>query len=155
MGQIARRLALMAAALAAAVLVSGCSGTDVELKGGVFDLMGVSGNMNARKSEPKLADRPGLVIPPSTSSLPPPSAAQQPVVAANGEAFPVNPEEAKKTKQAEIVARHAAFCEKARQRHEAGLTPVVESSPWGSCETSVLTNVTGRDIMGNKPIKTE
>jgi hypothetical protein len=137
--------------LVAGVTVSGCSGTDVELKGGVFDALGVN-NIGAKRAEPKMTDRPGLVIPPSTASLPAPGSQPQPHVAANGEAFPVNPEDAKKLQTAQLVEQHKAFCEKARQRHESGLTPEIESSPWGSCHESVLRNLTGRDASGQKAV---
>ena len=154
MGQIAirriKRLTLLAGVLVAGTILSACSGTDVELKGGVFDLMGISGT-GAKREEPKMANRAGLVIPPSTASLPPPGAAPtQPALAANGEAFPVNPEDAKKAELANVVDQHKAFCEKSRQRHEAGISPIIESSPWGSCEESVLRNFSGRDLAGNK-----
>lgn len=137
---------------AACVLVAGCSGTDVELKGGVFDLMGISGNSSAKRAEPEMDNRPGIVVPPSTASLPEPGAAPRATVASTGEAFPVNPEDAKKASTADIIARHKTFCEAARQRHEAGLTPIIENSPWGSCHESVLRNFTGKDLAGTKEV---
>ena len=145
---------VLACLLAAGVSIGGCSGTDVELKGGVFDLLGVS-DLSSKREEPKLQDRPGLVIPPSTASLPAPGSAPQPTVAANGEAFPVNPEDAKKVQAAEIVAKHKAFCEQAQQRYDAGMTPTIENSPWGSCHESLLRNVSGRDLSGNKAVGAE
>ena len=154
MGQCTGRFAFAAAVLAAGLSLSACSGTDVELKGGVFDLMGVSGPA-AKRSDPKLADRPGIVVPPSTASLPPPIDSSAPVIAANGEAFPVNPEEAKRSQVADIVAQHKAFCERARQRHDAGLTTELESSPHGACHQSVLRNFTGSDLSGTKRVGAE
>ena len=99
MGQIQKRLTMMASAMSLGLLLSACSGTDVELKGGVFDLLGVSGS-GQKRAEPKMKNRPGIVVPPSTASLPKPGAApQQTALAANGEAFPVNPEEAKESQE--------------------------------------------------------
>lgn len=148
----AMRQMVVTCLLVAGIAVSGCSGTDVELKGGVFDALGVS-NIGAKREEPKMVNRPGLVIPPSTASLPAPgSQPQQQQVAANGEAFPVNPEDARKLQTAQLVEKHKAFCEQARQRHEAGVTPEIESSPWGSCHESVLRNLTGRDASGQKAV---
>jgi hypothetical protein len=152
MGHISMRLTVIAALVAAGTFVSACSGTDVELKGGVFDLMGISGSSNSKSAEPKLAERQGLVVPPSTASLPKPGEVQTPVVASNGEAFPVNPEDAKKADLANVVEQHKAFCEQARRRVEAGLTPIMENSPWGSCQESVLRNFTGKDLAGNKAV---
>lgn len=99
-----------------------------------------------------MVNRPGIVIPPSTASLPAPSQGGPVPVAANGEAFPVNPEDAKKARVANVVTQHKAFCENAQQRHDAGLTAVVESSPWGACHESVLRNFTGKDLSGDKAV---
>lgn len=151
MGRMTARFMILASVLAAGMAVSACSGADVELKGGVFDVLGVSGNQKTRK-EPQMANRPGLVIPPSTASLPAPGAAQPTVLAANGEAFPVNQEDAKKMKSAEILQRHNAFCEKSRQREKLGLTATIEDSPWGSCHQSAFRNFTGKDLAGNKAV---
>ena len=140
------RASAVSAAFAAVIALGGCSGYDVELQGGVFDALGVSGNVNGKKSkEPKLANRPGIVVPPSTASLPQPGGRPPVVVASNGEAFPVNPEEARKLKADARIRKHAEFCEKARERHEAGLTSVLESSPWGACHASALRALTGKD----------
>lgn len=146
MGQFTVRMFKFAAPLAAAVFVSACSGYDLELKGGVFDVLGVS-NIQGRK-EPKLASRNGLVVPPSTASLPMPGTAPPASVAANGEAFPVNPEDARKQDKAVILARHNAFCKKSRERYASGIATEVKSSPWGSCEQSILRNLTGKDLSG-------
>lgn len=148
MGQFKARPAMIAGLMASTMLLSACG--SVELKGGVFDALGVTGS--GRQAEPKMDNRPGLVIPPSTASLPAPGSnqQQQAALAPNGEAFPVNPEDARKQENADILRRHNAFCEKARQREEAGLTATVESSPWGSCQQSVLRNLTGKDLSGNR-----
>ena len=145
MGQLAKRMYSFLAIAAAMLLVSGCGG-GVEFKGGIFDVLGVN-DINTRK-EPKLASRPGLVVPPSTASLPAPGSAPQTTVGANGEAFPVNPEDAKKRDKAIVLARHKAFCEKSRQRFEARITKEIVDSPWGSCQESILRNLTGRDLSG-------
>ena len=149
MRQITARMTMLAAVAAAANLVSACGGGD-ELNGGIFDALGV--NDIKSRQEPKMANRPGLVIPPSTASLPAPGAAPPTVLASNGEAFPVNPEEAKKQQGADIIRRHNAFCEKARQREQTGITSTIESSPWGSCHQSALRNLTGKDLAGKKAV---
>ncbi len=146
MGQFTLRMFKFAAPVAAAVFVSACGGYGVELKGGVFDALGVN-DVNTRK-EPKLANRPGLVVPPSTASLPTPGSAPPTAVAANGEAFPVNPEQAQQQNKDVVLARHNAFCEKSRQRYGVGIASKIEDSPWGSCHQSVLRNLTGKDLSG-------
>ena len=58
--------------LALALPLSGCS-DGLELNGKIFDVLGVSQAAQAAKaSEPKLAARPGLVLPPDASRLPQP-----------------------------------------------------------------------------------
>lgn len=149
------RITVLTSILVAGLLVSGC-GSEVELKGGVFDALGVSGVQGARRDEPEMANRPGLVIPPSTASLPAPGKKQpDTALAANGEAFPVNPEDAKRMKAADILRRHNEFCEKSRQREKIGLATAVEDSPWGSCHESALRNLTGKDIMGRPAVKAQ
>lgn len=150
----AMRQVVLAGLMAVAISVGGCGGTDVELKGGVFDALGVN-DINAKRVEPEMQNRPGLVIPPTTASLPAPGSVPQTEVAANGEAFPVNPEDRKKTDTAQIVAEHKAFCDAAIQRYENGLATVIEKSPWGSCHESVLRNMTGRDLSGQKAVGKE
>jgi len=150
----AMRQVVLAGLMAVGMLAGGCGGTDVELKGGVFDALGVN-DIGAKREEPKMQNRPGLVIPPTTASLPAPGSAPPTEVAANGEAFPVNPEDRKKVDTAQIVAQHREFCEAARQRYENGVATVIEKSPWGSCHESVLRNVTGRDLAGQKAVGKE
>ena len=145
MGQLVDRMYTFGVLAAISLIVAGCGG-GVEFKGGIFNALGV--NDNQSRNEPKLADRPGLVVPPSTASLPAPGAAPQTAIAPNGEAFPVNPEEAKQQNKAAILARHNAFCKKSRQRFNARLATDIMDSPWGSCEESILRNFTGKDLSG-------
>lgn len=135
-------------------MLSACSGYDVELQGGLFEAAGLS-NISKKREEPKLTDRPGIVMPPHTASLPQPGAVPTQNVAANGEAFPVDPEESKKTQTAALIAQHKAFCEKARERQKMGHTEVIENSPWGSCHESILKNFTGKSAWGNKAINVD
>jgi hypothetical protein len=151
MAKVSGHLARFTVVAICAVAVSACSGTDVELKGGVFDAMGIS-NLNSKSVEPQLANRPGIVIPPSTASLPKPGAPPAPVAADNGEAFPVNQEDARKARAVETVQRHRAFCEKSRQKYDAGMTATLEDSPWGPCNESVLRNLTGKDLGGRSEV---
>jgi hypothetical protein len=152
MGQIAQRFITLAGCVAASVLLAACSGYDVELKGGVFDAAGLS-NISAKRTEPKMANRPGIVIPPSTAALPVPgSPPKQQTAAVNGQAFPVNPEDAVKADVAALRAKHEAFCVKARERYENGITGVIERSQWGECHESVLRNFTGKSAWGNKAV---
>jgi hypothetical protein len=58
----------LAAAFACALALAGCGG--VEFQGKVFDYMGLSGDR--QHSDPQMADRAPLLVPPNVSQLPPP-----------------------------------------------------------------------------------
>jgi hypothetical protein len=62
------RAALLAAALAATLALSGCGG--IEFQGKIFDYMGVSGDR--KQPDVRMAERPPLLIPPNTKALPAP-----------------------------------------------------------------------------------
>ena len=132
-----------------ALSVAGCGGYDVELNGGLFDLIGVS-DIGKKKVEPKLAKRNGIVVPPTTAALPPPGGrpAPGPQVAANGNglAWPTDPEISKAdAKQAKLRA-HLEFCEKARARVTNTEDDVLPDGPLGSCQESVIRNFTGKGL---------
>ncbi len=149
MNRVFRKSGAFAALLFTSGL-AGCAGTDVELNGGIFDLVGFN-NIGKKQAEPELTQRSSLVVPPSTASLPTPgSSAQQPTaVAANGEAWPVDPEKKDAQQTAALQAQHKEFCEKARHRYETGLSSTLEQGPLGSCEESILRNFTGKGLFEN------
>ena len=155
MARTSTRRSLVILYLAASLSLAGCAGTDVELKGGVFEAAGLT-NIGKKPKEKEMENRPGIVIPPSTASLPPPGATPAPTqVAATGEAFPINPEDRNKMKKSELIAKHEAFCEKSRQRFEQGMTAVLERSPWGECHESIMKNLAGQSLWGNKNVGSE
>ena len=129
--------------------VAGCSGYDVELNGGIFDLVGIS-DIGKKRAEPKLDKRNGIIVPPTTAALPPPGGRPQPtgsqVAAANGQAWPVDPEIAKADQKQALLKQHLAFCAKARQRFAAQLDSFLQDGPLGSCDESVIRSFTGKDL---------
>lgn len=134
-----RRKTVAATALAATLALSGC-GYDVELQGGIFEMMGVAGSTASSKpSEPKMGNRAGIVVPPNTGKLPPPGSPQSAAVTADP-SWPVDPEERQAVAAAEQRKAHAAFCEKAlidaRIKEGPNHTPVM--GPMGRCEPSLL-----------------
>lgn len=150
------RAVLIALGSLAVLAVGGCGGYDVELKGGVFDAMGISGKQQAHAREPHLNSRQGLVVPPSTASLPAPGSAPQPsqVASVEGQNWPVDPEKQKADKQAALKAEHEAFCAKQRDKLDAGLINTLEDGPLGSCRRSIVKALTGKDPFwgpGSKP----
>ena len=137
--------------VACGLLLSGCAGYDVELKGGVFDVLGIS-DIGKKKTEPKMAQRTGIVVPPRTAALPVPGSrpAPQQVASAGGQQWPVNPEDAQAGKKQALLNQQAAFCSKERQKLAAGLITVLGEGPLGSCEESVLKNLTGKRVFDRK-----
>lgn len=138
-----KRFALVAC-LSMAALTAGCGGFDgVELQGGVFDALGVSGSGSSKKlSDVKVDPRPGLVLPPSVDKLPEPVTGSIAAAPAAGEAWPVDPEDRKAANAAELDRRHKEFCERAiadaRMRNESG----VVMGPKGNCQPGLLGSLT-------------
>ena len=145
--------ALFALGACGLLSLGGCSGYDVELNGGVFDMLGVSGKQQSRAREPKVVARQGLVVPPSTASLPEPGSAQPQVAAAGGQNWPVDPDRAKALQKDARQAQHDAFCAEARRRHDAGIDQVLANGPLGSCHESIVKAFTGKPLWERKADK--
>jgi hypothetical protein len=102
----ADRALRLAAALASTLALGGCGG--IEFQGKVFDYMGISGDRT--QPDVHMTERPPLVLPPNTKTLPPPGSG---VAVATARAdWPTNPEVTTKNiavaKQAEQVKEEAA-----------------------------------------------
>ena len=105
------RLRTLLGALLLATAVAGC-GDGIEIKSPLLNT--VASSLGAgQKKEPQLADRPGIVIPPSTAALPPPGSGQA-VNAAITAQLPKGPEQmaaaaaAEKKKQEDEACKQAA-----------------------------------------------
>jgi len=100
------RAALLAAALASTLALGGCGG--IEFQGKIFDYVGLSGDR--QEPDPRLAERPPLLLPPDTKALPPPGSGV--AVATAREDWPQNPElvqkQIVKAKEAEKSKEEAA-----------------------------------------------
>ena len=138
-----RRIALILSAALASSSLAGCGFDDVQFNGAIFEAMGL--NNNKSYEEPKLPPRAGIVLPPDTERLPAPGtevAAPPP-----GEAWPVDPEQSKVAAAEEAERRHQEFCREALWKAKvAGQTDVQITGPKGSCNPSILRNLTGKDI---------
>jgi hypothetical protein len=96
-----------AGALVCILLLGGCGG--VELEGKVFDYMGVSGG-GSKEADVRMGERPPLLVPPTTNSLPQPGTGAAVVTARQD--WPDDPEKVRKrlatqeqAKQAELEAK--------------------------------------------------
>jgi hypothetical protein len=133
------RAAILALCGGVAMLSAGCDG-GVQLNGKVFDAMGTSGN-GSSTAEPKMAQRTGLVVPPSTGSLPVPGS-QQPAEAP--EIAGINdPDKIAKVSQAEKQRQQDEYCkvhyEQAKQRGDDNAD--LAEGPLGSCKGSLFTGL--------------
>src|SRR5690606_21058701 len=139
------RMALAATAIMAPLVLSGCGFDDVQFNGAVFEAMGLANNGKSRE-EPKLPPRAGIVLPPDTEQLPEPGSVQV-ATPPPGEAWPVDPEERQVAAAEELDRQHQEFCREALWRaRAAGQTDAQITGPKGSCNPSILRNLTGKDI---------
>jgi hypothetical protein len=131
-------LSILAACLALAV--AGCSSDDVELNGGVFDMVGIGSNSPKSHGDPKIAERAPLIVPPTLDRLPAPSDGPAPQAQIAG----INDPDAAKAKSREQQeAQQAEFCKKNYDDVKARGDDSAESvvGPLGPCRKSVLTAI--------------
>jgi hypothetical protein len=130
-----RLLGLMAVSVAA-VALAGCGDGGVELNGKLFDALGVSeASQRNAKSEPKLRERTGLVVPPDTNRLPEPGSGAAGEPDLNSQVS--DPERRKALAAAEKARLHQAYCsgeanwkERVADRNASARAP---TSPYGPC----------------------
>lgn len=129
-----------AAAVASALVLNGCGGVDgVEFNGKIFDWLGVS-DAAQQKSEPKMADRAPLVVPPNVTRLPDPGSGRtsdEQVAALN------DPELRKQAAAKERQRLHEAYCRGDIQWKDKAFKPQdvgANRSPYGTC--GALGNIT-------------
>ncbi|MEZ5844082.1 MAG: hypothetical protein R3D27_10190 [Hyphomicrobiaceae bacterium] len=148
--RVGPRAATLAVVITLALSVAGCGGTEVEFKGGLFDMVGLSDINNKKTGEARVPQRPGLVLPPENARLPEPGSAPQTTASLGGDAaWPVDPEETKANRDAALKREHAAFCERAREKARLNNNDSIEDGPLGSCRQSILKNFTGRDMIND------
>jgi hypothetical protein len=150
------RSVLMAVCLSAAAALGGCqSGFEgVELQGGVFDMLGISGSsLSAKSKDPQVPARSGIVLPPDQARLPQPGSggAQQ-----NVAQLPDDVDERRAREAADIDRRHKEFCDNALRTAKArGEDGTVIQGPKGQCNPSILTTF-GQSLNNlNQPINTK
>ena len=135
--------ATAAKVVGAAVLVmafGGCSPGDIQLEGKLFDAVGVGTN-SKKSSEPVMAARSPLVLPPNMERLPQPGKQEggdSPDVAAIND-----PDKKLEVSRADLEKQQAEYCkvnyEQAKQRGDE--TADDAAGPLGSCRGSVFSLV--------------
>ena len=120
---------------------AGCSMDDVQFNGGLFDAVGLSDSAKVKSSEPKIAERAPLVVPPTLERLPEPGAP----VPDEGKIAAIEDYDAKRTASKEELERQQAeYCkvnyEMAMGRGDE-TTALNAEGPLGPCRPSVLNSV--------------
>ncbi len=126
--------------VASTLLLSGCA-DGIDLNGKVFDWMGVSkAAQDERRTEPKLAERAPLVMPPNSNRLPEPGSGIEPT----NIAFPDDPEQRKAREAKERERLHMAYCRGDIQWKERAFNKDSNAprSPYGPCP-SLFGNLSG------------
>ncbi len=135
------RVALLSIPLLLAFGASGCSMDDVQFNGGLFDAVGLSDAARANGgSEPKVAARAPLVVPPLLDRLPQPGSEE---AAENTEIAGIKDHDAAKTaSKKELERQQAEYC---KVHYEQAKTRGEEvdfvAGPLGPCRKSVLTAI--------------
>ena len=130
-----RRLPRAMALCAVAVVTLGLGAcADTELNGKIFDVLGVSSAAQAAaQTEPKMAERTGLVLPPDASRLPEPGSGG----ADDGSTALTqvdDPERRKAAAAAERERLHKAYCSgEMGWKERAADKDYVPKSPYGPC----------------------
>jgi hypothetical protein len=135
-------------AVAAALLLTACSDS-LELSGKMFDVIGISSAVvDAKRAEPKLAERAPLVMPPDVNRLPEPGSGQPPpvaVAAAAQGAWPDDPEARKAREAKERERLHLAYCRGEAQWKKTALDKEsvgAPRSPYGPCPSLLGDTIT-------------
>jgi hypothetical protein len=126
-------LTVCAAATVGAMLTLGACMDGIQLEGKLFDMMGVSGSaLDARKRDPKMADRAPLVVPPDTKRLPEPGSGK---TADTDLASLKDPEQKKLADAKERERLHLAYCRGEIQWKERAfeVEKGAHRSPYGPC----------------------
>ena len=121
------------AVVAATASTLGACGTDTELNGKIFDVMGISSAAQAAsKTEPKLAARSGLILPPDASRLPEPGTSADP--GANALSAVDDPDRKRVMAAAERERLHKAHCSgELAWKERAQNKDWTPKSPYGPC----------------------
>lgn len=132
----AARIGARAALLPVLAVLAGCSADEVQFEGKIFDAMGM--NNPTKRSEPKMKDRAGLVVPPNLNRIPQPGA---PADSLSGDLAALNdPDRKKETSRAELERQQAEYCkvhyEQALARGDTNAD--LARGPLGECRKSAI-----------------
>ena len=140
-------------AVALAIALGGCSSGDFELNGKIFDALGVSSASQSPQKEPRLASRPGLVLPPNPDALPDPSTvAAPPAVVLDNPSWPKDPDDARRVAASDSARKQDDFCKKDGNWREKSMRDEVAatSGPGGNCSGNIFSAIFGKAVGTDK-----
>lgn len=133
----ARRLVPLSIASALTMALAACSAGDIQLNGKVFESIGALTGASAPDGEVKIAQRPGIVVPPNLQNLPAPGSEKVP----DGQLATITDHDTKKVvDNSALQAQQAEYCkvhyEQAKQHGDN--TADLAVGPAGPCRKSAL-----------------
>ncbi len=133
---------VLAIPLCLALGAGGCSMDEIQFNGGIFDAVGLSDAAKVKSSEPKLAERAPLVVPPTLDRLPAPG---EPAQAKDSQLAAIqDPDALKKVSKEELQRKQAEYCKvnyEAAMRRGDETTALNAEGPLGPCRPSVLNSI--------------
>jgi hypothetical protein len=138
--------------VAVALALSGCSAGDFELNGKIFDVLGVSSASQTPQKEPRLAARPGLVLPPNPDALPDPSSVPPPVAAVDNPSWPKDADDARRVATSDSARKQEEFCKKDGNWREKSMRDEVGSTsgPGGNCSGNLFSAIFSKGASSDK-----
>jgi hypothetical protein len=119
--------------------LAACGSDDVQLNGGIFDAVGLSDATKVKSSDPKLAERAPLVVPPTLDKLPAPGEA---AAAPEQIAGISDPDAVKAKSHADLEKQQTEYCDKNyRDAQMRGEEVASVEGPLGPCRPSILSSV--------------
>jgi hypothetical protein len=116
-GRISSRFARLGAAGLLAAMLTGCAGADVQIDAPILEAAGI--NLTSKPPpEPDLEEKPPLVVPPNTESLPKPGERQ---VAAAEQQWPEDPDKIAKRKEEQAEKEREEYCREGDWSGDAGI----------------------------------
>ncbi|NJM34372.1 MAG: hypothetical protein HC850_06295 [Rhodomicrobium sp.] len=112
------RNALLAAATGGMLALGGCAGADLQIDAPILEAAGIQ--LTSKKGEDDAPEHSGLVMPPTTESLPQPGT-QTAAVKPNEQNWPQDPDKLRKRKAEEEAAAREAYCRDGKWKDKADI----------------------------------
>ena len=132
--KIGRRIKVgMATAISVSALLGGCA-DGVEMNGKLLDAVGLStASLSQNKSEPRIAPRAPLVMPPSDKRLPEPGSAPPPPIETADASWPKDKDQERVASAKDKIRQQDQYCKDGTWKERAIDNDASQQGPLGSC----------------------